>query len=173
MKLGNGSILVSTKLLNNTFFEKAVLLIVEHNKNGATGFVINQPFERKLNQLEEFKKLKPTTLFTGGPMDNEHIYFVHQKADIIKDGVPIGENIYWGGNFKQALQHLNYGKNADTDVRLFLGYCGWDKGQLEEEIAEGSWQLSNISLNMVFNLPITTLWDALQSSLASTIFNPN
>ena len=79
-----GSFIRSTSLLDDSFFEKAVILIAEYNKKGATGFVVNKPFTRRLNELEEFKDSIPFPLYDGGPVDREHLFFVHQRPDLIK-----------------------------------------------------------------------------------------
>ena len=47
-----------------------------------------------------------------------------------------------GGNFKQAIAHINSGLLTEADIKIFIGYCGWDKGELEEEIASGNWLIT-------------------------------
>ena len=55
MHIRTGTIVISTALLNGSSFEKTVIVIAEHNEKGSLGFIINQPFARSLNELEEFK----------------------------------------------------------------------------------------------------------------------
>ncbi|HJT74921.1 MAG TPA: YqgE/AlgH family protein, partial [Chitinophaga sp.] len=95
-----GTFLNSTSLLEETFFEKAVIFITEYNERGAMGFVVNKEFPRKLNELEEFKNIRPFSLYEGGPVDQEHLYFVHQRPDLITGGTPVTDNIFLGGDFK-------------------------------------------------------------------------
>ena len=64
-----GLFLKSTSLLNDTLFENAVILITKYNEKGAMGFVVNQKFHRKLNELEEFKNAQPFPIHVGGPVD--------------------------------------------------------------------------------------------------------
>lgn len=137
-----GTFISSTSLLDDTFFEKTVILITEYNKNGATGFVINKSFPRKLNELEEFKNGIPFPLYDGGPVDREHLFFVHQRPDLIKDGTPVSNNIYLGGDFKEAVRHINHKTITEKDIKLFIGYCGWDYHELDDEIEEGSWTVT-------------------------------
>jgi len=136
-----GIFIKSTSLLEDSFFEGALLFITEYNEKGAMGFVINKEFPRKFNELEEFKYSPAFPLFEGGPVDQEHLYFVHQRPDLIAGGVLITDNIYLGGDFKAAVMHMNNDTISAKDIRLFIGYCGWDPHELEAEIAEGSWEI--------------------------------
>jgi putative transcriptional regulator len=136
-----GIFLTSTSLLDDTFFEKSVIFITEYNEKGAMGFVVNKKFPRKLNELEEFKKGIPFPLYHGGPVDQEHLYFVHRRADLIPGGTPVADGIHLGGDFREALKYINTGILDKKDIKIFIGYCGWDDRELDEEIAEGSWQV--------------------------------
>lgn len=136
-----GSFIRSTSLLDDSFFEKAVILIAEYNKKGATGFVVNKPFARRLNELEEFKDSIPFPLYDGGPVDREHLFFVHQRPDLIKGGTPINNKVYLGGDFKEAVRQINQKAITEKEIRLFIGYCGWDYHELDDEIEEGSWMI--------------------------------
>lgn len=136
-----GTYLNSTSLLNETFFEKAVILITEHNGKGAMGFVINKPFPRKFNELEEFKHSIPFPLYEGGPVDQEHLFFIHQRRDLITGGTPVANNIYLGGDFQAAVRLINNKTLTEKDIKLFIGYCGWNNEELEAEVAEGSWSV--------------------------------
>ncbi|MBV4357615.1 YqgE/AlgH family protein [Pinibacter aurantiacus] len=134
-----GTILQSTSLLDDTIFEDVSILITEHNEKGAMGFVINKLFDRKLNELEEFKHVIPFPLHDGGPVDREHLFFIHQRPDLIKDGTLISDNTYLGGDFKTAVQLINDRTITGKEIKIFIGYCGWDANDLEAELAEGGW----------------------------------
>lgn len=134
-----GQFLLSSPALNGTDFEEAMLFIIEDNEKGSTGFIINKPFPRKLNELEEFKKSLPFPLYTGGPVATGGIFMLHRRPDIIEDGRKIAEGIFLGGNIQQAVAAINRQTITEADIKLFIGYCGWDAGQLQEEKEEGSW----------------------------------
>lgn len=138
-----GIFLNSTTLLDETFFEKTEIFITEHNEKGAMGFVVNVPFPRKFNELEEFRHSVPFPLYDGGPVDREHLYFVHRRPDLIKDGTRVTGDICVGGDFKEAVRLINNKTISEKDIKLFIGYCGWDNKELETEIAEGSWTVAN------------------------------
>jgi putative transcriptional regulator len=135
-----GQHIKSTPLLVGSIFENTNLLICEVNENGAWGFIINKIFPRKLNELVEFQHCQPFPLYEGGPVEQEKLFFIHQRPDLIEGGKHIVDKYYWGGNFKQAIKHINAQTIEEKELQLFLGYCGWDDQQLQQEIAEGSWE---------------------------------
>ncbi len=161
MSIHNGILLISTPLLDDTNFEKAIIFIAEYNEKGALGFVINQPFPRKLNELVEFNYAKPFPLFDGGPVEKEGLFFLHRRSDIIEDGKLLINNVYMGGNFKQAVDCINNNAISSNDIKLFIGYCGWDAGELEAEIEEGSWMVLPADGPTVFTYNTAGLWHHL------------
>lgn len=137
-----GTIITATDLLKGTFFEDATLLITEYNDKGAMGFVINKRFSRSLNELEEFKHSPAFPIYDGGPVDREHLYFIHTRPDLISGSEAVSEDLYLGGDFAAAVKAIASGSLTQKEVKILLGYCGWDTGELEAEIAEGSWKLT-------------------------------
>ena len=137
-----GSYIKSTPLLDGSYFENSIILIVENNNDGAVGFVVNRPFVRSLNELVEFKKSKSFPLLEGGPVDQEHIYLVHNRPDLIKGTQSISNGMYYGGDIQHLLDAINFQGASEKEIQLFIGYCGWDTGELEDEVNEGSWTIT-------------------------------
>ena len=129
----------STALLNGSFFEDTTILIVEHDEAGTTGFVTNKPFGKSLNDLIEFNHAKPFPLMDGGPVDRAHLFVLHKRPDLIEGGKQLTNGLYLGGNMEQVIEAINNGSATQEEIQLFIGYCGWDVGELEAEMAEGSW----------------------------------
>ncbi len=129
----------STAALNGSFFEDTTILIVEHNEAGSTGIITNKPFEKSLHDLIEFKHAKPFPLMDGGPVDRAHLFVLHKRPDLIEGGKQLTNGLYLGGNMEQMVQAINKGDVNQEDIQLFIGYCGWDSGELEAELEEGSW----------------------------------
>ncbi|MES2850318.1 MAG: YqgE/AlgH family protein [Bacteroidota bacterium] len=161
MNIHSGTLLISTPLLDGTDFDKAIIFIAEHNEKGALGFVVNHPFSRTLNELVEFNYSKPFALFSGGPVEKEGLFFLHRRSDAIKDGALVTGNVYLGGNFKKAVACINNNSIAANDIKLFIGYCGWDAGELEAEIEEGSWRVLAGSIEIVFSYNTEKMWEDL------------
>ena len=138
-----GSSIKSTAALIGSFFEQSTILIVQHNAAGSLGFVINKHFGKSLNDLVEYKHCKPFPLMDGGPVDRDHLFVLHKRPDLIDGGELITDSLYLGGNMEQVTEAI-HSKGVDEDeIQLFIGYCGWDTGELEAELAEGSWEMSN------------------------------
>ena len=129
----------STALLNGSFFEETSILIVEHDEAGTTGFVTNKPFGKSLNDLIEFNHAKPFPLMDGGPVDRAHLFVLHKRPDLIEGGKQLTNGLYLGGTMEQVIEAINNGSATQEEIQLFIGYCGWDVGELEAEMAEGSW----------------------------------
>ena len=132
----------STAALNGSFFEDTSILIVEHDEAGTTGFVTNKPFGKSLHELIEFNHSKPFPLMDGGPVDWEHLFFLHKRPDLIEGGKQLTDGLYLGGNMEQVIEAINTSSTSDQQIQLFIGYCGWDVGELETELKEGSWKIS-------------------------------
>jgi putative transcriptional regulator len=146
-----GKILISNSSMDDPFFKQSVLFITEHNQQGAMAFVINKTFERPLNELKEFNSSPAFPLFSGGPVDTAHLYFIHRRNDLIPGGTQIIDDIYLGGDFKQAIAHINKNTIKASAIKIFIGYCGWDAMELEAEIAEGSWNVVESAEEVLFD----------------------
>lgn len=134
-----GIFIKSTALLIGSFFEDTSILIVEHDEAGSTGFVINKSFGKSVHELIEFNHSKPFPLMDGGPVDRAHLFVLHKRPDLIEGGKKLTNALYLGGNMEQVIEAINNGSATQEDIQLFIGYCGWDVGELEAEVAEGSW----------------------------------
>ena len=130
------------KALNGSFFEHTTILIVQHNEEGSLGFVTNKSFGKSLHELIEFNHAKPYPLMDGGPVDREHLFVLHSRPDLIKGGEQIPNGLYLGGNMEQVIDAINTGAATQQEIQVFIGYCGWDPGELEAELEEGSWTFS-------------------------------
>ncbi|HTG56662.1 MAG TPA: YqgE/AlgH family protein [Niabella sp.] len=145
-----GKILSSTSSMDDPNFNSSVVFIAEHNEQGALGFVVNKIFNRALNELVEFSDSPAFPLYEGGPVDQEHLYFVHRRSDLIRGGTPIIDDIYLGGDFQKTIEQINNHNLTSKDIKIFIGYCGWDTGELEAEIEEGSWKMEELGVNTLF-----------------------
>jgi len=137
-----GLFIKSNADLNDSFFEHTTILIVEHDEAGSVGFVTNKPFGKSLHELIEFNHSKPFPLMDGGPVDRDHLFVLHKRPDLIDGGEQIPNGLYLGGNMEQVIQAINTGNANPQEIQLFIGYCGWDEGELEAEVEEGSWIIS-------------------------------
>ena len=134
-----GIYIKSTDALNGSSFEHTTILIVKHNEEESLGFVTNKPFGKSLHDLIEFNHSKPFPLIDGGPVDREHLFVLHKRPDLIDGGEQMNNGLYLGGNMDQVIEAINNGSATQEEIQIFIGYCGWDAGELEAELEEGSW----------------------------------
>ena len=138
-----GSYIKASNQLDGTYFENAIIMVTSYNDEGAIGFVINKPHSRNLNDLVAFSNAAPFRLFEGGPVDQEHLFALHRRPDLIAESTEIVGLLSTGGDFRATVDLINTNIITSKDIKLFIGYCGWDKGELEAEIEEGSWRVTN------------------------------
>ena len=159
-----GRILIAEPFLPGSYFNRAVVLLVSYSEKGAVGFIINKKIDYPIDEiLTDFPEFE-AEVSLGGPVSTDSIYFVHSLGEQIPGSIHVKDNIYWGGDFEVLKKKIKMGHVRKDQVRFFLGYSGWDKGQLEEEINENSWIISEIEEQVVLNKPPSqTSWvDAIR-----------
>tara|TARA_B100001250_G_scaffold378833_1_gene368981 strand:+ start:903 stop:1448 length:546 start_codon:yes stop_codon:yes gene_type:complete len=153
-----GSILISKPFIEDKRFEKTIILIAEHNKNGTVGFIINQPTNLTIDELLPDLKDFSINIKKGGPVETNNLFFIHKYPDLIHNSIEIKNGFFWGGELQDIVKGYQNKEITNDQISFFLGYTGWEKNQLEEEINEGSWIISEINLTK-FNEKIN--WSTL------------
>ena len=122
-------------------FNRSVILIAEQNESGTVGFIINKKSNYStLDLIPELNQDFP--IYKGGPVEKENLYFIHKIPSLIKNSIKIKDNLYWGGNFDSVIKLINNKSIKINEIKFFLGYSGWDKEQLKNEIKNKSWILA-------------------------------
>lgn len=152
-----GKILIAEPFLDDKNFERSVVLLCEHNAEGSFGLVLNQLTNLKLDDVME-NIYSDLSLYLGGPVEQNTLHFIHRLGNQIDGTVDIGNGIYWAGDFEQVKTLINIGKISENDIRLFVGYSGWSGGQLENEMKQNSWILSDTDANLIFETPSKNFW---------------
>ncbi len=139
LDLQKGNILLAEpSLTGDVSFSRAVVLLAEHSLQGSVGFILNKPLHYTLDELVD-EIDAPFPVFNGGPVEQDNLYFIHSRPELIKGSVEISDGIYWGGNFEALTEAINNHQLTKNDIRFFLGYSGWDALQLLQEIDAKSW----------------------------------
>ena len=138
-----GKILISEPFLQDAYFQRSVVLLIEHNAKGSMGFVLNKKTELYVNDFFDGMKSAPRIpIYLGGPVSSNHLYFIHSLGNIIPDSVQVDDNLYFDGDFESLNYYIMSGKPIDGKVKFFLGYSGWTENQLDGEIDQDSWLVS-------------------------------
>jgi putative transcriptional regulator len=138
-----GMYINSTDELNGSFFEHATIQIIKHNDQESLGFVTNKALGKSLNDLVEFNNSHPFPLMDGGPVDREHLFVLHKRPDLFEGGEQVYDDFYLGGNMEQVIAAINTKSITNDELQIYIGYCGWDEGELQAEIEEGNWTIIN------------------------------
>ncbi len=153
-----GRILIAEPFLPGTVFNRSVVLLVAHSRKGSVGFILNKQIEFTVRDyLPDFPDF-PAEVYIGGPVSTDNLYFIHTLGDLIPGSIKVLENIYWGGDFDVLKQKINLGLIDPEQIRFFVGYSGWDAGQLEIELRENSWLVNDIESHEVMNRLKMSSW---------------
>ena len=119
-------------------FHRSVVALVDYKTECYLGFIINKVLPYPIKDIiSEIKVGLP--LFSGGPVEEDSLFFIHNVGHLIPESKKISKNLFWGGNIEKAIALVNSKIISEKEIRFFLGYSGWSKYQLEEEIETESW----------------------------------
>jgi putative transcriptional regulator len=153
-----GRLLVAEpSILNDNSFNRAIVLLTEHTATNSVGFILNKPLEYSINDL--LPEIDCSfNIYQGGPVEQDNLYFVHRIPQLLDDSIEVANGVFWGGDFKQLKDLLNQGALKESDIRFFLGYSGWDKDQLADELKEKSWFVAENDFENIFSNDEESLW---------------
>lgn len=146
-----GKLLLSEPFMNDPNFRRTVVLLAAHNEEGSVGFVLNRPMKLHLGQIVEELENNLFSVWSGGPVQQDALFYVHTLGNLIPDSIPITKDLYWHGNFETVKALIKGKKILENEIRLFIGYSGWGPGQLNEEIKRNSWIVVPATVNLVMN----------------------
>jgi putative transcriptional regulator len=158
-----GQLLIATPALQGSSFEHAVILVAQHNKEGALGIVINHPLgQRPIGSLIETLGGKsdgaknPVRVFLGGPVSPEIAFVVHGADYHLSDTLDIDGRVALTAA-SDVLRDIALGKGPDKSLIAF-GYAGWGSSQLDNEIGRGDWYSVPEDPALVFDDDRTKVW---------------
>ena len=164
-----GSILISEPFQQDAYFQRSVVLLVEHNTQGSMGFVLNKKTDLIVNtffpELEEYPEIP---IYLGGPVSANRLFFIHSLGDlIVPDSVKIKDRLYFDGDFEALKRYMQNGHSIEGKVKFFLGYSGWTEGQLGNEINKNSWVVSHAAKENVLLADGESFWKNSLEQLGS------
>jgi len=158
-----GILLIADPFLKDPNFKRSVVFLCEHQEEGSFGFVLNKTYEYSLDELISGVEDLKIPVYYGGPVQMDTIHFLHQYPLQIPGGFKVADDIYWGGDFETAIALLRAGDLDITRIRFYIGYSGWSKGQLTDELLEKSWLTVTATRKLIFHKEINEIWrDALR-----------
>lgn len=162
-----GRVLISEPFVNDDYFTKSVILLCDYKDEGAFGFVLNNYIDQPINEvIDDFSDFD-TKISIGGPVETNLLFFIHTRPDVIDDSIEILPGLFMGGQFSQIKELVEAGELKNNEIKFFLGYSGWDKGQLDDEIASNSWFVANVSTDTLMNYHGDDIWQKLLESMGA------
>lgn len=163
MKSLQGQLLISSPQLTDPNFARSVVLIVQHNEEGALGLILNRPLETSMQDVWEQVSEAPcetdASLYQGGPCEGP-LMAVHAQESLAQ--MEVVEGVYFSTD-REAFEELVL--HDREDAKFFVGHAGWSPGQLEEEIESGAWLASPARPQDVFSTG-EELWAKLRRAIS-------
>ena len=153
-----GQLLLDSGQLSGSFFQRTVVLVCQHDAEGAFGLVLNRDSGNKIGEMvlaELPEQLKDYSLFLGGPVQLSALSYLYTdtylpEASVLPD-IELGHSL-------ETLVELGESYSSNKKVKLFAGYAGWSPGQLEEEMKRKAWLTHPASVDLVFDTDPDDLW---------------
>lgn len=155
-----GKVLIASPFLDNTAFERSVILLLTHDE-GFMGIVMNKRCHtpKTANSLlDDLKNAPAIPLYDGGVVDKDVLFCIHRNKRI-KNSLCLKDDLFVNGDFTQIEKMAVKGTHLNQKVRFYLGYAGWSEGQLEQEIIDGSWVVSDVTTDLLFTEEIDRMWN--------------
>ena len=147
--LGKGKLLVATEVVQGRAFAESVILLLNYDATGAVGLVVNRPTEalpaQALPELAGIDRYEGT-LYWGGPVELFTLRALLYSDAPPDNAVPIFDTVH----LAPLDENLLDGASSNANLRFFVGYAGWAPGQLEQELAFGSWHIVAATEALVF-----------------------
>jgi len=156
-----GHLLLDSGQLQGSFFQRTVVLICQHDAEGAFGLVLNRTTGNKVGDVlvtDLPDQLKACPLYLGGPVQPSALSFLH--SDALVPDANVLHNLSLGHSLDTLIE-LGESFSGDKKIKMFAGYAGWSPGQLETEMKRKAWLTFPASLDLIFETPPERLWQTI------------
>ncbi|HXJ96323.1 MAG TPA: YqgE/AlgH family protein [Terriglobia bacterium] len=162
--LGVGKLLVSAKGLSDPNFAQSVVLLIRYDdKDGALGLIINRRTQASLSRVlkgVDTAKRGSDPVYLGGPVELDAVFALLRSQKKPDEASSVLSEVYLLSS-KAPLEKALAASSGPGDLRVYVGYAGWDVGQLENEVRLGGWWIFEASPGTVFDPNPDTVWSRL------------
>ena len=158
--------LIAMPGLADPTFSNAVVLICEHNADGALGLIVNRPLDMMIDALFENLKMPVSEdafeneqVYLGGPVQTERGFVLHRPLGSWQATLSVTEDIGLTTS-RDILESVASGELPPSEWLIALGHSGWTPGQLENEIGENAWLTVAADYDIIFDLPADKRFEA-------------
>jgi len=164
-----GSILISEPFSQEPYFQRSVVLLVDHSHKSSMGFVLNKKSNLFVNSFfKELELCHEMPIYIGGPVSPNRLFFIHSLGEeVVPDSIKVNDHLYFDGDFESLKKYVLAGNSIQNKVKFFLGYSGWSEGQLNSEIEHDAWIVSKTTNHNVMFGDGELLWKRMLESLGT------
>jgi len=161
-----GHLLVASPGLHDPNFARSLVLLIEHNDEGAFGVIVNHPVNKTIQELWREVGSAPCNsrqpIYLGGPVPGPLLALHNRSALAEMEAVP-------GVFFAVKKQHLDQlVLDEEPSYKILIGHAGWGAGQLESEIQQGAWHSTPATAELVFSTA-DDLWETVFREIGSSM----
>ncbi len=156
-----GQLLLDGGKLRGSFFHRSVVLICQHDSEGAFGLVLNRSTENAIGEvvIEDLpESIQEEPLYLGGPVQPGALSYLHYDAFVPNANVISNVSL---GHSVEELADVAESYSPEKQIRIFAGYAGWSAGQLDDEMAGESWLSHPASKEIIFETPAEAMWASI------------
>ncbi|WP_294243545.1 YqgE/AlgH family protein [uncultured Chryseobacterium sp.] len=159
-----GKILISTPDISGDIFSRSVVLVIEHNEQGAFGLILNKKNSQMSDKFKDFFDFK-IEVYDGGPVENDKIFFIVKGNKVTETFTEITSEFYLTEEVENIISAVLSGELTIDNVKIFSGYSGWSPLQLDDEVLKKVWTVVDV-YNLDYTLPNDqTLWKSIMQNL--------
>ena len=157
------ALLLSMPQMADPNFARTVILLCKHNDDGAFGLVVNRPLVTMgrviVNSDPPVETERELEVWVGGPVEPQSSWMLvgDHEEETGRGGMRICDGLYLSTSPDRLSRLLE--PNPPPRTRLVIGYSGWGAGQLEFELAESAWLLSDVNADLIFSTPPERMWE--------------
>ena len=160
-----GHFLVAMPTLADAPFSRGVVLLCQHDDDGAVGLLVNQLSEFRLGNIQDQMKLDcadvdllDAPVLIGGPVQQERGFVLHREHGHWESSYRVNEQ--WSITTSRDILVAMAAGEGPRHALLALGYSGWTAGQLEQELKDNNWLAVEANDRVIFDTPLEERWSA-------------
>ena len=159
-----GKILISTPDISGDIFSRSVVIIVDHNHEGAFGLILNKKNKNMSERLHAIFGFA-VDVYEGGPVENDKIFFISKGKKITENFSEISEEFYLTEDIESVVTGMIEEQISVDEIKVVSGYSGGASKQLESEVQRKMWTVVEV-YNLDYTLPNDeSLWKSIMQNL--------
>ena len=167
LKVSIGDVLISEPFLNDFYFRRSAILIVDHNEEGSFGVIINKRLNIPFNDIIMGFPKFDADVYLGGPVDTDRVFFIHTIGEMIPDSHKIMSGLSWSGNINALKAMIKNDLIKSHEVRFYVGYAGWEGGQIRKELQANTWVVGKFGTKELLHTSPNKMWSDFVNRLGN------